>query len=66
MLNQFQESLGFSCWAPVVQWQELVESEQLFQNVLHMIVINKSKTGQLGPLLLAGSTVMEEESPCMP
>lgn len=55
MLNQSQEGLDFSCWAPVVQQQELVESVQLFQYVLYVIVINESKTGQLGPLLLAGS-----------
>lgn len=42
-----------------------MEFVQLFQDVLYMIVINKNKTAQLGPLLLARSTVMEEESPCM-
>lgn len=42
-----------------------MEFEQLFQDVLYMAVINKSKTGQLDPLPLAGSTVIEEESPCM-
>lgn len=53
-------------WAPIVQQQELVEFVQLFQDVLYMIVISKNKTVQLGPLLLAGSIIMEEESPCMP
>lgn len=64
MLNQFQGGLSFSCLSPCCPIA-VVEFEQLIQDVLYMIVINKSRTGQLGPLLLAGSTVMEEESPCM-
>lgn len=64
MLNQFQRGLSFSCLGPCCP-VAVVEFEQLFQDVLYMTVINKSKTGQLDPLALAGSTVIEEESPCM-